>query len=154
MAAADFGSGSGGWAIPLAKKLDDGMVYAIDILEAPLSALRGRMVLDKIKNIRTIRSNVENKAGSTLSDSSVYLVLITNLLFACQDKKKVIEEGKRVLKPGGKILVVDWIKDNPLTKEIEYVSFDEIRKIGRELGLKLEKEFEAGSYHWGLIFEK
>ncbi|PIP24588.1 MAG: hypothetical protein COX33_01180, partial [Candidatus Nealsonbacteria bacterium CG23_combo_of_CG06-09_8_20_14_all_36_125] len=33
MVAADFGSGSGGWAFPLAKKLEEGKVYAIDILE-------------------------------------------------------------------------------------------------------------------------
>ena len=154
MSAADFGCGSGGWTIPLAKKLEDGSVYAIDILETPLSVLRGTMELEKIKNIRIIKSNIENKNGSTLHDSSIDLVLMTNLLFQCEKKKSVMEEGKRVLKSGGKILVVDWIKDNPLTKEIEYVSFDEIRKIGKELNLKLEKEFEAGSYHWSLIFAK
>ena len=154
MSAADFGSGAGGWVLLLAKKLEDGIVYAIDILEEPLSALRGRMQLEKIRNIRIIRSNVENKKGSTLPDASVDLVLMTNLLFQCENKKNVLEEGKRVLKQGGKILVVDWIEDNPLTKEIEYVSFEEIKKTGKELGLKLEKEFEAGAFHKGLIFDK
>ena len=48
MIAADFGCGSGGWAIPLAKKLEEGKVYAIDILEEPLSALRARAKLEKI----------------------------------------------------------------------------------------------------------
>ncbi len=65
-----------------------------------------------------------------------------------------MEEGKRVLKPGGKILVVDWLKDNPLTKEIEYISFDEIKEIAKNLDLKVEKEFQVGIYHYGLIFEK
>jgi ubiquinone/menaquinone biosynthesis C-methylase UbiE len=152
--AADFGSGSGGWAIPLAKILEDGTVYAIDILEEPLSALRGRMNLEKIRNIRIIRSNIENKQGSTLPNDSVDLVLMTNLLFQCENKKNVLEEGKRVLKKGGRLLVVDWARDNPLTEEIEYVSFDQIKEIARELDLKLEKEFEAGIYHQGLIFKK
>lgn len=172
MSAADFGSGSGVWVLILAKILEDGIVYAIDILEPPLSALRGRIQIGKINNIKIIRSNVENANGSTLPDSSVDLVLMTNLLFQCESKDNVMVEGKRVLKKGGKILVVDWLKDNPLTKElaetsshlasrsaqpnstIEYVSFDEIKKICKELGLKLEKEFEAGVYHQGLIFEK
>lgn len=154
MSAADFGSGSGVWALILAKILEDGIVYAIDILEGPLSALRGRIQIEKINNIRIVRSNVENANGSTLPDSSIDLALMTNLLFQCESKKNVMGEGKRVLKKGGKILVVDWIKDNPLTKEIEYVSFDEIKKIGKGLNLKLEKEFEAGAYHQGLIFEK
>lgn len=154
MTAADFGCGSGGWVLPLAKELADGIVYAIDILEEPLSALRGKMILEKIGNIRTIRSNVEKRQGSTLPDSAVDLVLVTNLLFQCANKREVLEEGKRVLKPNGKILVVDWLKDNPLTKEIEYVSFDEIKEIAQNLNLKLEKEFAAGIYHCGLIFNK
>jgi len=154
MTAADFGSGSGGWAIPLAKKLEDGKVYAIDILEEPLSVLKSRALLEKLFNIQIIRANIEDKKGSKLADSSVDLVLMTNLLFEVEDKKKVLEEGKRVLKQKGKILVVDWIKDNPLTKEIEYLSFDEIKEITKNLGLKIEKEFEVGKYHYGVIFEK
>lgn len=152
MIAADFGCGSGGWVIPLAKKLEEGKVYAIDILEEPLSALRAKANLEKITNIETILGNVEKKAN--ILDGSCDLVLMTNLLFECDDKKAVLTEGKRVLKPSGKILIVDWQKDNPLTKEIEKVSFEKIKKEARELNLKLEKEFEAGAYHYGLILVK
>ena len=147
MVAADFGCGSGGWAIPLAKKVK--WVFAIDILEEPLSALRSRMKMEKVFNIDPLRGNVEGK--TTLISESCDLVLMTNLLFQVDDIKKVLEEGKRVLKKGGKILIVDWIKDNPLTKEIEWVDFEKIKKIAAEIGLKLEKEFEAGLYHQGLI---
>jgi len=152
MIAADFGSGSGGWAFPLAKKLEEGKVYAIDILEEPLSALRAKAKLEKIFNIETIKSNVEK--GSKLFNESCDLVLMTNLLFECEDKKKVIEEGKRVLKPGGKILVVDWKLDAPLGPKESRVSTEEVKKIAEEIYLKLEKEFEAGSYHYGLVFTK
>lgn len=154
MTAADFGCGSGGWTIPLAKKLEDGLVYAIDILDEPLSALRGRAVLEKIQNIRTIRSNVEDKNGSKLSDSSVDLVLISNLLFQIEKRKEVFAEAKRILKNNGKILVVDWEIEADLGPEEGRVSAEEVKKIAEEFGLKLEKEFEAGIYHYGLIFEK
>jgi len=154
MVAADFGSGSGGWVIPLARILEEGKVYAIDILEEPLSALKSRARLENLFNIDIIQSDVEAARGSKLSDSSCDLVLMTNLLFECDNKKIVLEEGKRVLKPGGKILVVDWSKDNPLTPEVEWVSVEEIKKIAKELSLKIEKEFEAGLYHWGLILVK
>jgi ubiquinone/menaquinone biosynthesis C-methylase UbiE len=152
MVAADFGCGSGGWVIPLAKKLEEGKVYAIDVLEEPLSALRGRAKTEKIFNIEVQKADVEK--GTYLLSGSCDLVLMTNLLFECKNKKKVLEEGKRVLKNGGEILIVDWIKDNPLTPEIEWLDFEEVKKIGKEIGLELEKEFEAGLYHWGLIFQK
>lgn len=154
MIAADFGCGSGGWTMPLAKRLEDGLVYAIDILEEPLSALRGKITLEKISNIRIIRSDMESKQGSTLSDSSVDLVLMTNLLFQIEDKKAVFAEAKRILKKEGRILVIDWKKETSLGPENERVSEEEVKKLAEEIGLKLEKEFEAGTHHYGLVFNK
>jgi len=153
MIAADFGSGSGGWAIPLARKLEEGKVYAIDLLEEPLSALRAKAKAEKISNIQTVLADVEKGIGM-LRDASCNLVLMTNLLFQCQDMKKILSEGKRVLKPEGRILIVDWKKDNPLTEQVEKVSFEEVKGTAVGLDLKAEKEFEAGSYHYALVFTK
>lgn len=149
--AADFGSGSGGWVIPLAKRLIEGKVYAIDILQEPLSALKSKARLEKIINIETVKADVERV--SRLLSSSCNLVLMTNLFFEVEEKKKVMEEGKRVLKKGGKLLVVDWKEDASLGPE-KKVSPEEIKKIAKELDLELEKEFTAGVYHWGLIFKR
>lgn len=151
MVAADFGSGSGGWVMPLAKELAKGKVYAIDILEEPLSVLGAKIKTAKISNAKTIRADVES--DSNLSGNSCDVVLMTNLLFEVEDMKKVLKEGKRVLKEGGKILVVDWKKGAPFGPK-ENVLPEDVKKIAEEIGLKLEKEFEAGIYHWGLIFEK
>jgi len=153
MIVADFGSGSGGWVLPLAKRLEEGKVYAIDVLEEKISALRSKAQMQKLNNIETIIDDVETRIEGLL-DESCDLVLMTNLLFECEDKKGVIGEGRRVLKPGGRILIVDWVKDNPMTKEIEYVSFEEIKNIAKEFNLKIEKEFTAGSYHYALILVK
>ncbi|MDP3995968.1 MAG: class I SAM-dependent methyltransferase [bacterium] len=153
MIAADFGSGSGGWAIPLAEKLEEGKVYAVDLLEEPLSALRARAKTEKISNIQTVLANVE-KGVDTLREASCNLVLMTNLFSQCQDIKKILSEGQRVLKPDGRILIVDWQRDNPLTEQVEKVSFEEIKKTASEFGLKIEKEFDAGSYHYAMVFTK
>lgn len=154
MLAADFGCGSGGWVIPLAKKLEDGRVFAIDILEEPLSALRSKADIQKLLNIKTILSDVETKEGSKLSNDSCDLVLMTNLLFQVEDKKEVLGEGKRVLKKGGKVLVVDWIENSLLGPKEKRVSVKEIKDLAKEIGLTQKEEFEAGGYHYGLIFEK
>ena len=151
--AADFGSGSGGWAIPLAKRLKFGKVYAIDILQEPLSALKSKGEMERVYNIETIRSDVEQKKGSKLPDSSCDLVLLTNLLFEADDKKVIMEEAKRVLKKGGKILVVDWLPEAAKGPE-KRVSPEEVKKIAEDLGLKLEKEFQAGVFHYAFLFTK
>jgi len=150
MIAADFGSGSGGWAVPLARELEDGKVYAVDLLEEPLSALRARAKMERISNIQTILADVE-KEIAPLRDASCNLVLMTNLFFQCQDMRKILSESKRVLKPDGRIMIVDWQKDNPLTEQVEKVSFEEIKRTALSLDLKVEKEFDAGPYHYAII---
>ncbi len=149
--AADFGSGSGGWVVPLAKILTRGKVYAVDILEEPLSALKSKLKIEKLSNVETVKANVEK--NSRLLSGSCDLVLMTNLLFEIDDKARVFEEARRVMRPGAQLLIVDWKKDAPLSPAAS-VSPDEIREKAEQAGFALEKELEAGFYHWGLIFKK
>ena len=154
MTAADFGSGAGGWTIPLAKKLEEGRVFAIDIQEEPLSALESRAKIQGISNIKKIVANVEERILG-LAGFSCDLVLITDLLFQVDDKKGVFEEAKRVLKPAGRILVVEWAPEASLGPAGDNrVSQKEVKEIAQKLGFLLEKEFKAGDYHYGLVFKK
>ena len=154
MRAADFGSGSGGWVIPLAKKLENGKVFAIDILEEPLSVLRSKLKSEKLDNVETIQSNIESLNGSKMFPESCDLVLMTNLLFQSEDKKTIFEEAKRILNPKGRILVVDWKINQPFGPKILEISSDDIKKIAKKLSLKVVKEFEAGPCHWALVLVK
>ena len=92
MIAADFGCGTGGWAIPLAKKLEEGKVYALDIQEEMLSALKSHAQLEKIYNIETRLCDLETENGSGLPENSLDLALLTNILFQIEDKKIVLQE--------------------------------------------------------------
>lgn len=151
MIAADFGSGSGGWVLPLAKILEEGQIFALDILEEPLSALRAKAKTDKISNIDTLLANVEK--GTSLLNNSCDLVLMTNLLWQCDNKKFVLEEGKRVLKSSGQLLIIDWQADTALGPK-NTISPNEVKTLAGETGLKLISEFSAGPFHYGLLFQK
>jgi len=154
MVAAEFGCGSGGFTIPLAKRLDEGLVYGLDIQDAPLSALKSRSLLENIINIRIIRSNLEKPRGSTLTDSSLDLVLIPNVLFQTENKNAIISEAKRVLKKEGELVIIDWLPKATQGPAEGRISPSEVKKIAKELDFKLKKEFEAGKYHFGLVFIK
>lgn len=154
MVAAEFGSGSGLFSILLAKKLERGKVYAIDIQEAPISALKSRASLENVLNIQIIRSDLEKPNGSTLPDDFLDLVLIPNLLFQVGNKNAILLEANRVLKREGVLVVIDWLPEASQGPEKGRISPQEVKKIVKEMGLKVRKEFKAGVYHWGLIFEK
>ncbi|MBI4101650.1 MAG: class I SAM-dependent methyltransferase [Candidatus Nealsonbacteria bacterium] len=149
MTAADFGCGAGGWVLPLARILEEGRVYGIDILEEPLSALRSKAKTDKLYNVVSLRADIEK--GTTLLNGSCDVVLMTNLLFQASNKKGILAEGKRVLKSNGKILVVDWKKEAPFGPEQGRITAEDAKELAKETGLETEKEFEASSSHWALI---
>lgn len=152
--AADFGCGSGGFTIPLAKKILGGVVYALDIQSDPLSALEGNAKLFGLNNIKCIRCNLEEPSASTLPDESVDFVFIINLLFQTENDKAVLAEAKRILKPSGKIVIVEWKKDSPFGPDGKRMETEDIKPIMRKLELKLSEEIDAGTYHWGVILEK
>jgi len=154
MIAADFGCGSGGWVIPLAKRLEQGIVYAIDLQEEMLSVLEGKLKAENIQNVRKVLSNIEDKKDLKLSPLSCDLILMTNLLFQVEDRKQVFRQADRILRQKGKVLVVDWNKDAILSPDQKSVSQDEIKKIAKEFDFELKKEFSAGNYHYALVFEK
>lgn len=152
MVACDLGCGSGGWAIPLSKILNKGIVYAVDILDQALSALKGKMEIESITNIKPILSDVEK--GVKISDNAVDFVLLSNILFENDNKEFILKETKRLLKSGGIALIIDWKEDSPIGLKDRRVSFDETRSIVGSLGFKIEKEFDAGKYHWAMLIKK
>ncbi len=152
MIVCDFGSGSGGWVIPIAKILKTGMVYAIDILEEAISALNGKASAQQLFNIKTIVGDVER--GIKMKDGYFDLVLMTNLLFQVDNKQFVLEEAKRVLKPNGMALIVDWKEDAPVGSKEGRASLEEVVLMGEKIGFKKEKEIPSGNFHWGLLLRK
>ncbi len=154
MTAAEFGCGTADFALALAKKLDKGKVYALDIQEEKLSVLKNKMVLQNIANIKMILCDLEAPNGSTLKNNFLDIVLIPNILFQVENKYAIIDEAKRILKPGCQLLVIDWLKKVPFGPREGLVSPDEVKKIAATFGLSLKKEFAAGDYHYALLFIK
>lgn len=153
MLAAEFGCGSGGFTIYLARKLSEGLVWAVDILEGPLSALKSRQLLEGLHNIKIIRGDLEKPNGSTIPSLSLDLVVIPNVLFEAEDKTAIMREADRVLKSRGILVVIDWLPEAVQGPE-QKVSPKEVKKIAEELELNFKKEITAGKYHYGLVFEK
>ena len=154
MSAVEFGCGAADFSLALAKKLDKGKVYALDIQEEKLSAIKGKAALQKVSNITTILCDLESYQGSTLVDDSQDIVLIPNVLFQAENKHGIILEGIRILKSGGQLLILDWLANAPFGPKENLALPNQMKKIAGEFDLQLKKEFAAGDYHYGLLFIK
>ncbi len=153
---ADFGCGPGFFAIPAAKFVGDkGQILAVDIQLPVLEVLINKARREDISNIIPIRGDIEVLGGTEIKDASCDFVLISNVLFQSKKHKEILEEAKRVLKKGGKIVIIEWKKQASLgpLQDVRVSPLD-LKKITEELGLKFDSEIKAGTYHYGLVFRK
>lgn len=153
---ADFGSGSGYFALALAKKIGpDGFVVAIDILDPALEALLEKAKREKVMNIITKRANLEIKGASGLADDSQDWVLIANLLFQTDRKKEVLDEAMRVLRKNGMLILIEWQKNHfPASEGLYVVDEQALTRLVDAIGFSFIKKFHVGSFHYGLIYRK
>jgi len=155
---ADLGCGSMGFFSLQAARLvgEKGLVYAVDILKEALSSVEGRTRQEGLYNVKTVWSNIEIVGATKIPENSLDYVLLVNTLFQTKKRKEIFQEAYRLLKAGGKLLVVDWHTAGGSIGPTTEMRLDpkEIKTLIAELGLKLETEFEASESHYGFIFVK
>jgi len=158
MKVADLGCGaSGHFAFPAAKLVGKhGKIYAVDILKTILENINKRIKQENIKNIETVWSNLEIFKATKIESGSLDTAMLLNTLYQSRQRAEIIREAIRMLKKGGKLIVVEW-KDiaSPFgpSKE-DNVKAELLKASAQKLGLKIEDEFDAGQYHYGVIFIK
>lgn len=157
MVLADFGCGAGFFALPAAKWAgESGQVYIIDVKKTSLETVENRAKDLGITNIKPVWADLEIVDSTKIPQKSVDRVVILNLLFQTEKHKEIFEEAKKVLKDNGKIIVIDWKTSSILfgPKVSLRVPEEKVKEMAKEIDLVLEKTFEAGEYHYGLVFRK
>lgn len=157
MRAADLGSGSGYFTIEIGKVVGEGgVVTAVDILDSALETVRARAVGSGMKNIQLVKGNLEVIGSTFLADDSQDFVLLANVLFQNDEKMGIIREAKRVLRPAGKLVVIDWEKGTGgFGPPDEFRTPKEsILGLVSQEGLNFERDIVVDAYHFGLMFRK
>lgn len=156
MKVVDMGAGSGFYTLEAAKKVGArGRVYAVDVQQDILNKIKNSASLAGLHNVEVIWGNIEKIGGTKLREAIADRIIISNTLFqiAPEDRDNLALETKRLLKPGGKMLVVDWSAGSPLSPKT-LVPRLLAEGIFQKVGLAIEKTFEAGDHHYGIIFKK
>ncbi len=157
MKVADFGSGSGAYALAMAEALcGSGHVYAIDIQRDLLRRTKNEAHKRGLKNVEIIWGDLERPSGSKIAEGALDAVLISNLLFQAEEKNAILEESFRILKAQGRLMVIDWSASFRGTgpREEDVVRKETALSLAEKAGFKLDREFSAGAHHYGLIFRK
>lgn len=151
----DVGTGLGAYSLSLAKRDPTLEVFALDINRDLVKRLSKEAKELNIKNLKPIVGDAEVYQGMKIKKDLIDFVILSNVLFQTENKAAVVKEISRVLKPSGKIVLIDW-KDSfnnmgPHTRHIvgELKAID----IFMNNNFKIVSKIDAGDYHYGIIFE-
>jgi ubiquinone/menaquinone biosynthesis C-methylase UbiE len=154
MKIADIGAGSGFYSIEAARRVgSSGRVFAIDIQKELLDRLHNAAAAQHINNVEVIWANAEKIGGTKIREATIDRVIVSNILFQLDKPEDFALEMKRILKPGGKILVVDWSEVSALGPHNLFPQMKAETMFAKN-GFVLEQTFNAGDHHYGLVLKR
>ncbi len=155
MKVGDLGAGTGHYALAAAGVVGPtGVVYAIDVQEDVLTHIRDAAQRKKFKNVETIWGDMEKPGGTKLRDGVLDAIIVSNVLFQLEERHIAIEEMRRILTSGGKLLVIDWTgaHDGMGPAEELVVSERTAEELFITAGFHKVKSFQGGPHHYSILF--
>ena len=143
---------------------DDATIYAMDVFGPSIEDMEKEVEEKGITNIIPLQSNLAGDIA--LEDDTVDICLMVNVfhhMVATEKTDEAIEELKRIIKPEGKIAVMDYKKeDTGYGPPLKFKSSaEELEEMFKEHGLKMVhidtevgEDLEHGKSHYLIMFQK
>jgi ubiquinone/menaquinone biosynthesis C-methylase UbiE len=155
---ADFGAGGGFYSFAAATAVGtSGKVYAIDVQKSILDKIKNEARnIRHLMNLEIVWADLEHIGGTRLRDGSMDVVIAANVFFQIEHKDNACVEIGRILKKGGRVLVVDWSSSfGHMGPTPEHVfSLDVAKKLFSKHNFVEDREITSGAQHYGIIFRK
>jgi len=144
----DMGCGDGYFALPAARKVGHrGRVYANDIDAAAVERLRQRAARE---GLDTLVAEVKEAEETLACEGCADVVFFGIDLHDFRDPAQVLVNAKKMLRPGGKLVDLDW-KDQPMPfgPPVEKrFSIEKARNLIVSAGLRVVSVQDSGPYHY------
>jgi ubiquinone/menaquinone biosynthesis C-methylase UbiE len=149
----DLGAGTGYYSIFAGALVPKGKVYAVEMDKNYLEIIKQKTKEAHLKNVEIIWGNIEKIGGTKVGDGVADAVIVSNVLFSLEDKETFLLEIKRILKPRGKVLLVDW-REGSIMGNVITISKEKSLQMFEKKGFVLDREIDAGNHHYGMILVK
>jgi len=152
----DLGAGSGFYAMAAARVVGpEGRVYAVDVQKELVDRIKTAAQSEHLSNLDVLWGDIEKIGGSKIGTDTADVVLVCNVLFQVEHKDDLVTEALRITRPNGRVCVIDWSSSHfGLGPDENLIVTSEAAQELFSKKFELEKEFNAGDHHYGLIFRK
>ncbi len=150
---ADVGCGPGYFSLPLAKYLSHGRLYALDVDDEMLEALKRRVDAVPLGNVEAIKTDGVDLG---LAPRSLDGMLLAYVVHYPDDRDAFLRTAAAALKPSGWCCVLEWYRVEtehgpPLEKRIEP---DEMMALARNAGFQFQRRWELPGSQYMLLFKR
>ena len=148
---ADIGAGSGYHVFKMAPMADEGLVYAVDIQDEMLAALREKKEKGTSKNIEIIKGS---EKSVNLPENSVDKVLMVDVYHEFNYPIAMIASIRKALRPDGKIYLIEYRGEDakiPIKKLHKMTEAQAVKEM-KAAGFKLERNIDNLPWQHCMVF--
>jgi len=150
----EYASGAGHWALAAATLVGPtGSVLALENDIGMLELLLSTASTLKLSNVDIEEIDLVN--GVSKKANKADLVIVANTLYSITDKDAFAAKASKIVKTGGKLLLIDWIpRTTLLGPPIEFrLTEEKVIACFEKAGLKFACTVDTGCQHFGLVFD-
>jgi len=144
----DIGCGDGFFTMPAAQLVGDkGKVYAVDIDASAIDRLRQKAAK---KDLRNVTAKVGAAEETVFCDRCADIVFYSTVLHDFRDPAKVLLNAKRMIKPSGTLVDLDWKKKSTVFGPPLRIRFSEEQasNLIKQAGFAVESVKDVGTNYY------
>lgn len=135
----DFGCGIGKPTLDIAKKFNR---VNFTLINSNLNHLKYIKKTYKLKNFKLLKKDYHNTG---LKTNSADIIMFSESYSHSYNRVKLLKELKRILKPRGKVLIIDWFAQDTYSKN-QWDAFVESMSMYLEKPVDTIKRFNASNF--------
>lgn len=146
---ADIGSGTGYFAVRLARAVPRGKIYGADAEPDMVRFLNARAAKESLGNLTSYAAGEE---GPNLP-SPIDLALVVDTYHHIPQRSRYFERLKSSLHPGGRVAIVDFRLDSPTGPPVQHrIPPEQVKAEMERAGYRLAEQPDFLPYQYFLVF--
>ncbi|MBI2508850.1 MAG: class I SAM-dependent methyltransferase [Betaproteobacteria bacterium] len=147
---ADIGSGTGYFSVRFARMAPKGRVYGVDIEPDMVKFLADRAKREGLKNVIAVTGT----SGDPRLPEKADLIILVDVYHHIGDRERYFRKLRDSLRPGGRIVVIDFRMDSPEgPPESARIAPDRVKAELKRAGYALAREHTFLPNQYFLVFQ-